>query len=689
MIKFKQRFNDSPGQALVEFALIISVLLMMIFLIVESARILWAWNTVQNAAREGARYAITGQAERPNCVVDFGQPKFVTGGRDVCTDLRLASIIDAAHTHLSGLPLNEESVTFEDDQYYNIEVWGVNQNGQLEYDFAGVPSKPVIVRVTYRVPIITPFFTPILPSIPVFGQETLNNETFGQLGGHGNEGAALPPDLPPVPTPGVTPSPTPTDTPGPTNTPGPTDTPTFTPTPPRCDVEFEGSAVAGNNFVFVTGDIGIDVTIINLTTGATLGTTSTPLEDRGGHACPGFGTITLSPALDSSNIGDVLLAVETGVSDNNDTTIVVGAPPTATPSPTQTPVPTSTPTNTPLPTPSNTPSGSYIVVVPDCGPGPDILFNVQGFNWPTNLSVTLSWEGVPQIVLQANQHTGSFTFTWTFDGLTDGTYTVSALSGTNGATSSDTFTIPCSGQPTPTAGPIETSTPVPADLVAISPPTLISTPPIVAYQPVQFSVAITNTGDIEVADQFFVDIYLDPTTILTDRIPLLESDGYSAVSSLAGGASRVITITSPFGFTNDPTNHQVYGMVDSVLQIDELSEVNNVTNPLAVTNVTPGPTPTATVPSSGVDEISGAALIVTDKAIPQFRAFITLSDGANIIATTTTDQNGYYQFTNIAPGTYTVSACVQIDNSDWYGVITGISPPNSLAYIGMFEVPCP
>ena len=130
-------------------------------------------------------------------------------------------------------------------------------------------------------------------------------------------------------------------------------------------------------------------------------------------------------------------------------------------------------------------------------------------------------------------------------------------------------------------------------------------------------------------------------------------------------------------------------MVDSVIQIVELSELNNVTDPLTVNNVTPAATPTPTVAAGGIDEISGFALIVTDKAIPQFRAAITLSDGVNTIATTATDENGYYQFSNIAPGTYTVSACVQIDNSDWYGVISGISPPNNLAYIGMFEVPCP
>lgn len=693
MIKIKKRFNDSPGQALVEFALIITVLLMMIFLIIESARIMWAWNTVQNAAREGARYAITGQSDAPTCPVDFGLPKFVTGDRDVCTDLRVASIINKTHAHLAGLPLNEESVTFEDDEYYNIEVWGATQAGQLDYDFAGVPSNPVIVRVTYRVPIITPFFTPILPSIPVFGQETLNNETFGQLGGSGNEGAALPPNLPPVPTAGVTPSPTPSPTPTDTPTPGPSltpsNTPTFTPTP-RCDIEFEGSAVAGNNFVLVTGDVGIDVTVVNLSTGATLGT-ATLGGPFNGHACEGFGTVTLNPALAAGDIGDVLLAVQTNVADNSDTTIVVGTPPTATPSPTFTPIPTSTPTNTPLPTPSNTPSAPYIVVVPDCGPGPDILFNVQGANWPVNQSVTLFWDGTPQIVLQANQHTGAFTFTWTFDGLTDGSYTVSALAGTNGATSADIFTIPCSGQPTPTSGPIETATPVPADLVAISPPTLISTPPIVAYQPVQFSVVITNTGDEAVQSQFFVDIYLDPTTILTDSIPLTDSDGYSAVSGLAGGASQVITVTSPLGFANNPTSHQIYGMVDSVLQIVESSEINNVTDPLAMNNVTPAPTPTATPNLTGNDEISGVVRALIGTFLPQFRATVVLIDESTsqVIASQITDTNGFYQFDNVPAGTFTVQSCIVIDNTEYFGLRSGRTPPDPYADIFATQGVCP
>lgn len=694
MIKIKQRFNDSPGQALVEFALIISVLLMMIFLIIESARILWAWNTVQNAAREGARYAITGQEEGPTCPVDFGLPKFTTVDRDVCSDLRAASIINRTHRGLSGLPLNEESVIFEDDNYYNIEIWGVDESSQLRYDFGGIPSNPVIVRVTYRVPIITPVFSAILPSIPVVGQETLNNETFGQLGGaSSSEGAALPPNLPPVPTPGVTPSPTPSPTPSNTPTPGPSNTPTYTATPLRCNIQFDGSVVAGDNAVFITGDVGITVTIINLTTGDTLG--SATLDgpffegDDLRYACPGFATIPINPALTAANVGNVLLAEQTGVEGNNDNTIVLGVPPTATLPPTQTPVPTVTPSNTPLPTLTPTPSGPYITISPpSCGPGPNIGFVLQAFNWPTDQSVTFFWEGDSQGTFQAG-HTGTFTLGWSFSGLSSGTYTASARSGLNGATATAIYTVPCPGQPTPTGAP--TSTPAPADLVAIGPPTLLSTPPIVAYQPVQFSVNITNTGNIPVENQFFVDLYLDPTTILTDRIPLAESDGYSAVNSLGGGESQTVIVNAPFGFANSPTNHQVYGMVDSVLQISEINETNNVTDPRTVLNVTPAATPTPTPNLTGDSELSGLVQALIGIYLPQFRAEVFLTDESTslIVARTSTDENGFYIFDTVPPGTYTLHACIVINNIEYYGLRTGRTPPNPYVDIYAAQGVCP
>jgi hypothetical protein len=54
------------GQALAEFALTLPILLLLLFGIIEFARIFQAWVTLQNAARTAARYAITGQVEAEN-----------------------------------------------------------------------------------------------------------------------------------------------------------------------------------------------------------------------------------------------------------------------------------------------------------------------------------------------------------------------------------------------------------------------------------------------------------------------------------------------------------------------------------------------------------------------------------------------------------------------------------------------
>ena len=56
----------SSGQGLVEFALILPLLLMLLLGIIEGARIAWAFVTVQEAAREAARYAVSGQPYNQN-----------------------------------------------------------------------------------------------------------------------------------------------------------------------------------------------------------------------------------------------------------------------------------------------------------------------------------------------------------------------------------------------------------------------------------------------------------------------------------------------------------------------------------------------------------------------------------------------------------------------------------------------
>jgi Flp pilus assembly protein TadG len=57
----------SRGQALLEFALVLPIFLTLLFLVVDFGRVVWATNSLANAAREGARYAIVhgGSASNP------------------------------------------------------------------------------------------------------------------------------------------------------------------------------------------------------------------------------------------------------------------------------------------------------------------------------------------------------------------------------------------------------------------------------------------------------------------------------------------------------------------------------------------------------------------------------------------------------------------------------------------------
>jgi Flp pilus assembly protein TadG len=66
--------SSQRGQTLVEFALVVIVFLVIVFGLLEFARALWTWNTIVQATRAGARFAVV---ETPNLANDDAIKNYV------------------------------------------------------------------------------------------------------------------------------------------------------------------------------------------------------------------------------------------------------------------------------------------------------------------------------------------------------------------------------------------------------------------------------------------------------------------------------------------------------------------------------------------------------------------------------------------------------------------------------------
>lgn len=153
-------FRSGHGQALVEFAMIIVVLLFIIFVLIESARLFQANLTVQNAARAAGRYAITGQFET-DCLLE--DPP--------CGDPRVESVRRVAEEALAGLPVNPDGdARLREPNAYLIEVLTPATDGSSGWiEGVGDPGAPVLVRVLYETNMITPLVRPIAEVVRVTG----------------------------------------------------------------------------------------------------------------------------------------------------------------------------------------------------------------------------------------------------------------------------------------------------------------------------------------------------------------------------------------------------------------------------------------------------------------------------------------------------------------------------------------
>lgn len=137
--------TPARGQALVEFALVAPIFFLMLFLIIEGARFIFFYEVLNNATREGARYAIVHGA---NSALPSGP--MPPGRESEPTDFNGDNVKQRVAATAFGIA--GEGTLFVPDP-----VWTVN-NGRGQY---------VTVTVVYE-------YQPVLPLLPPI---TINAES--------------------------------------------------------------------------------------------------------------------------------------------------------------------------------------------------------------------------------------------------------------------------------------------------------------------------------------------------------------------------------------------------------------------------------------------------------------------------------------------------------------------------------
>jgi hypothetical protein len=145
------------GQTLAEFAMVLPILAILIFGLVDTARLYQSWVTMQHAAREGARYGVTGRIDcndpspdRLNCIEHMVRSQ-TDGLTNASTDVQV--FVHSWEYPAYADPGTEGSAGEQCDA---LEV-------RVEYDF------------TPSIPLIGDIFGPV----HMVARERLVNEPFG------------------------------------------------------------------------------------------------------------------------------------------------------------------------------------------------------------------------------------------------------------------------------------------------------------------------------------------------------------------------------------------------------------------------------------------------------------------------------------------------------------------------------
>jgi hypothetical protein len=240
------------AQSAVEFALVLPILLFTLFVIIELARLLYSWMAIENGARFGVRYAVTGEYNDLYCA---GFP----GG--VCDSLveedtaRLPSIDDVVRAGSVAIMRDETALvgqsgfykitvcsSREDDthtamfQYHGSDTsshspaWCEEISTGDELEDAGGPGNRVSITVDFEHPLIVPILSSWWPHLHLTARREGIVEQFRTARVVGLPATISVPTFTATITKTPTKTMTPTETLTPTVTLTPTETSTVTPT---------------------------------------------------------------------------------------------------------------------------------------------------------------------------------------------------------------------------------------------------------------------------------------------------------------------------------------------------------------------------------------------------------------------------------------------------------------------------
>jgi hypothetical protein len=168
--KGKQR-----AQGLVEFAIILPILLLVLFAIIEMARILHAWLVVENGARVGIRFAVTGEYDPTHC--DNGVTDDKCSLESDVPKARVKSIHDAAWAGSSSIVRvgMDDGVAADAPSYFDVVVCEpenliqpsstFDNHGCAPDEYPGEPDEHVVVVVDFNHPLILPGLSNIWPTL--------------------------------------------------------------------------------------------------------------------------------------------------------------------------------------------------------------------------------------------------------------------------------------------------------------------------------------------------------------------------------------------------------------------------------------------------------------------------------------------------------------------------------------------